>query len=908
MISNGSKPRLLFILGMHRSGTSALVRTLNLMGWQLPKNLLAANQDNPFGYWEPKSVVDFNNRVLQCVDRHWADPKPLPANWMAGLPIDLDANAAAEVLRSELYGAGELAARRGLVIKDPRLSLTFPLWLDASEQCGFEPTCLIVCRNPLEVYRSLQSRDQLTRDHALQLWLSNMLEAERTTRGIPRGVINYDDLLADWRKALVPALEAINWTELQSSDEISRQIDMFLSPDQRHHRVKGINGFHDTAIESDVRIAYEIFLDSCSPSSFEQLDAIAQRYAEGWVVQSPGDQSSGFAQRLPAWQAEHSWSEFAKGNLSSAIEAARSAVDGAPKTMRFHYILGHHLFRIGQFEEALECFQHALKLGSSEMRVFRAASETLVALGRLDAAIDMAQQIVDSPASTVRDELFLADIQLRTKRAQEAIAILSRALCRRPKNASLHGKLSLAHVQAGEPTEALYSAQRAVALDPDNLASAKQLAVLLKQNERGGEANLILELPDKPVLDQADQFDEMAQNAAVFGDWLWASQAFSAAQTLRKEKLFDAEDTDAASGRIALMKLLARTTTRYWVDDLIARVQSIGSTSAASRAWPSGPLLPAMERGLNFNNPKVQSEFSLSVMLPVYEVDRPDWLAGALTSVLEQVEDVDQTEIVIVDDASKSEVAMEVAERFGERVRYCRNTENLGLVGNHNKCIREARGEFVHILHQDDRVKPGLYKALLAPLQADPSLVAAFCQIGYIADDDRPENVESSLQARGKLIDWAMKLSLYRIQFPSMIVRRTSYIAAGGFSPTFKFAFDWDMWNRLCASGPVWYEPTALAQYRVHNRSATHSFGLVARVKEAMQVVANMVQRVPAHKRRTIAELALYKFILRYWSLIDPEQSKSRVDPHFELKQFLLEGWAEGPAQGEWLSVFDRYS
>lgn len=64
------------ILGMHRSGTSALARVLNLAGLHLPSDLLEPNQDNPLGYWEPKNIVKINNQLLQQFDRHWADPKP----------------------------------------------------------------------------------------------------------------------------------------------------------------------------------------------------------------------------------------------------------------------------------------------------------------------------------------------------------------------------------------------------------------------------------------------------------------------------------------------------------------------------------------------------------------------------------------------------------------------------------------------------------------------------------------------------------------------------------------------------------------------------------------------------------------------------------------------------------------
>jgi hypothetical protein len=48
---------VLFVLGMHRSGTSAVTRSFAEAGWHVPDGLLAATDDNPSGYWEPRRMV-----------------------------------------------------------------------------------------------------------------------------------------------------------------------------------------------------------------------------------------------------------------------------------------------------------------------------------------------------------------------------------------------------------------------------------------------------------------------------------------------------------------------------------------------------------------------------------------------------------------------------------------------------------------------------------------------------------------------------------------------------------------------------------------------------------------------------------------------------------------------------------
>jgi hypothetical protein len=66
------------------------------------------------------------------------------------------------------------------------------------------------------------------------------------------------------------------------------------------------------------------------------------------------------------------------------------------------------------------------------------------------------------------------------------------------------------------------------------------------------------------------------------------------------------------------------------------------------------------------------------------------------------------------------------------------------------------------------------------------------------------------------------KISLsQRIQCPAIVVRRSVYEMLGGFRTDLPFAGDWEMWTRVAAHYPVWYEPMTLAAFRVHSRSYT---------------------------------------------------------------------------------------
>ena len=74
----------LLVLGMHRSGTSALTRLLNLHGAVLGDDLLPAGHDNPSGFWELREAVAIHERLLAGLGMAWDDPRALPPDWQDG--------------------------------------------------------------------------------------------------------------------------------------------------------------------------------------------------------------------------------------------------------------------------------------------------------------------------------------------------------------------------------------------------------------------------------------------------------------------------------------------------------------------------------------------------------------------------------------------------------------------------------------------------------------------------------------------------------------------------------------------------------------------------------------------------------------------------------------------------------
>jgi hypothetical protein len=174
------------VLGMHRSGTSALTRVLQLMGfWAGDEDAFApANFANPTGYWEHREVFAVDEAALRCLGATWCD--------LHGFDLArLDGASRARLLERARGIAAEMDRHGPWVIKDPRLCLLLPLWRRVLER----PICILVHRSPLAVAASLAARDGLPIPFGIALWELYNREALAASAGLPRLLVSYHDLL-----------------------------------------------------------------------------------------------------------------------------------------------------------------------------------------------------------------------------------------------------------------------------------------------------------------------------------------------------------------------------------------------------------------------------------------------------------------------------------------------------------------------------------------------------------------------------------------------------------------------------------------------------------------------------------------------------------------------------------------
>jgi len=235
LASTGAPKRVcILVLGMHRSGTSALTRMINLLGAALPENLLSPHASNPSGLWEPSRLVDIDDEVLLELGSHWDDWRALDAR---RLPADRVAHYREKISRVLLDEYGDTPL---FVLKDPRICRLTWLYFPVFDAMSVDVASVVMTRHPASVAKSLLVRNQFSTGFSSLLWIRYVLDAEYATRGRRRTFLSYEGLMEDWRSSAKALFADLDVTLPLNGLEERHEVDGFLSEDLRHHTGDGL--------------------------------------------------------------------------------------------------------------------------------------------------------------------------------------------------------------------------------------------------------------------------------------------------------------------------------------------------------------------------------------------------------------------------------------------------------------------------------------------------------------------------------------------------------------------------------------------------------------------------------------------------------------------------------------------
>ena len=320
----------ILVSGMHRSGTSALTRVLNILGCDLPKTLTKPKSDNVAGFWESRAITDLNDEILASAGSSWDDWLPFDQSWHTSPIADRFRERALRLVEDE-FGNSRL-----LVLKDPRICRLLGFWIEIVEAYGARPLVVLPIRSPFDVASSLQVRNDIDPFTGQLIWLRHVLDAEAASRSLKRAFLRYEQLLSE-PQALIDRLAndlGVSWPK-RSSPYAQMQVDEFLSSALRHHDSEDAGHRSNPRLSTWIKTGFEIFdrwsrgeareedipeLDRIKAALDDATPAFSHAMAAGRAAQR---ESRVLSQRLDDSRNETAERETRIQSLSQRLEASR---------------------------------------------------------------------------------------------------------------------------------------------------------------------------------------------------------------------------------------------------------------------------------------------------------------------------------------------------------------------------------------------------------------------------------------------------------------------------------------------------------------------------------------------------------------------------------------------------------
>ena len=479
--------------------------------------------------------------------------------------------------------------------------------------------------------------------------------------------------------------------------------------------------------------------------------------------------------------------------------------------------------RANRLTEAEQAYRQALKEDPQHLETLYGLGTLAQQLGQFQSAEELLTTAISVQPNFLKGWFSLGNLHQAQGQFLEAESAYRQALTLKPDSLPIYNNLGYTLQQQGLFKEAINYYQKALELKPDfveaevNLGNALSAQDKLSQEQQLHYAQLnyklglarkkVGDLPTsvayykQAILLQTDLVDAYYKLAAVLQEQGEVEEAISVyRQGLKLINPHYAAAVAAYQGCQTVQEV--PTTPQITQKELI-----IGG-----HRFPA--ILPVAD------DPGERPFWS--VVIPVY--NRTDYLLECLVSVLAQWTGEAQMEILVIDNASTSPLFELVNSIGGGVVHYYRHPHNVGVVRNHNAGIALSRGQWIHILHDDDYILPGFYSRLQENLAgcAD-SMGAAFT--GYQNINEKGEVIFRQQiygDKQGIAENWLQLIGVVNpLNPPAVVIRREAYERMGVYHPELIYTCDWELYKRIAAVYDWWYEPEILACYRKHSNNIT---------------------------------------------------------------------------------------
>jgi len=275
MCNENSRKKIIVVLGMHRSGTSAITRSLKAIGINLGGKFVPTAGDNERGFWEDSDIVAFNDVLLSKLGYQWYGNTVIGSlNWDNDI-IKSAKQKAIVMLEEKLLQSGVFA------FKDPRTAVLIEFWMEVFRDLNLSISFLIALRNPLDVAESLFKRNQLPRDKSLLLWTASVVQSINFTKNEACLVVSYDDMLHSPVEQLSRISSVFDLPPVdEESEAVLSYCHDFLTKDLKHNNNSDVDLYQESSVPSVVRDVY-FFLRKVAS---DEIKINSKEFDSSWIT------------------------------------------------------------------------------------------------------------------------------------------------------------------------------------------------------------------------------------------------------------------------------------------------------------------------------------------------------------------------------------------------------------------------------------------------------------------------------------------------------------------------------------------------------------------------------------------------------------------------------------------------
>jgi GT2 family glycosyltransferase len=726
------KKRLIVVLGMHRSGTSAVTRALTTLGVEIGDKLMPPSEiDNPTGFWEDIDIYELNIEILTSIGSNWDVLTPVAENCVATLKASGHFLKAVELLRRKTSEVPVFG------FKDPRVAKLLPFWSAVFAHCHFDVSYVLTVRHPLSVVKSLQKRNQIQASKAYWLWLGYVIRSLVSSRGAKRLVVDYDQLMSspvDNIKRIAKYLQ-LN-ADVNLVDDFCKN---FLDEGLRHtsYSVGDLlldNTCPPLALEV-FSMLQEVASDKLNLDAIEidkriqiwaiELERVCSLIALADEVIDQKDRTERLLQESRKQSSTLNAEVVSRGEWGLRLdeelkaERVRSAQHQGQISSLNDEVVRRGEWALG-LEEQLKAERARSARSAQHQGQIASLNDEVVRRGEW--ALGLEEQLKAERARSAQHQGQIASLNDEVvRRGEWALGLEEQLKAERARSAQHQGQIASLNDEVVRRGEWALGLQKQ--LDAEQARSLSQISSLNDEIVRRGEWGIRL---DQELLVERQRLSVRQNQVSSLSSQISANRI--ELDQLRTA-LHDVTNsycwrlTAPARGFQWFLPLVARGFNNLPIHrktkDKIAftmfrAAPSLFESLESFKAWKarqewiqaviaSAPHLTVSERPV------------VSIIIPIY--GQIDYTLRCLASIANNAPNV-PIEIIVVDDCSPDDSVEILSQRQG--IKLIKNTKNHGFIRTCNRGANFATGKYLHFLNNDTEVTLGWLDALLRTFEEFP--------------------------------------------------------------------------------------------------------------------------------------------------------------------------------------------